>query len=147
MKKKYIQCRSRLLIGLLSLNILASCVHTRHRLGLDNAPRHQEDQTNNRGSSSANNTDQEPNRNGTSSQQVRQGANRDNSQTAGRFNWITTSVQLVARPFARIGIEQLLWVGEWVVIGYFLGRPMGYFLASSPSCTAASLSPYSGSAM
>lgn len=36
MKKKYIQYRSGLLIGLLSLNTLSSCVHTSRELGMDN---------------------------------------------------------------------------------------------------------------
>jgi len=34
MKKKYIQYRSGLLIGLLSLNILSSCVHTNRTLNM-----------------------------------------------------------------------------------------------------------------
>lgn len=52
MKKKYIQYRSCLLIGILSLNTLSSCVHTSRELGMNNKSSRDMEAGNNRNNQS-----------------------------------------------------------------------------------------------
>lgn len=126
MKTKHIQYRLGLFIGLLSLNILSSCVNTRQGLGVNNTPDSHEEQ---------------PNIDDTFDQREEQ---RD--QTTNRFNWVTTSVRSIATPLLRLRIqpEELLWGIQWIAIGYHLSD---YILASTPGCTRELFPPYPGPGM
>ena len=138
MKKKYIQYRSGLLIGLLILNILSSCVHTRRGLGMDNAsglPNQYAEEGHNENSLQSD-PRQGLDMNSTSSLPEEGGNNRDSLQRSSRFSWITNTFRPMVQPLAEMPVEELLSIGEWLVItcaasyglGYGLGYARNYYL-------------------
>ena len=97
MKKKYIQYRSGLFIGLLSLSTLSSCVNTRQGLGMDGS---------------------------TSSRQAKQGGKQDNSTqtTKQTNNWDTKKAGYAVLAVA-VGTAAL---GGSAGAGYYAGNAKGY---------------------
>ncbi|WP_114909946.1 hypothetical protein [Cardinium endosymbiont of Sogatella furcifera] len=103
MKKKHMQYRSSLLIGLLSLNTLSACVHTKQGLGMDDTPGRQEEQND----------------------------NRDNIQVVTRPSLVRTAFLSTVELLAEMSVEDLLWFcsiiyGAAHTLGYAKGYYSGY---------------------
>lgn len=93
------QYRSSLLIGLLSLNTLSSCVHTKQGLGIDFTPGQQEEQN----------------------------ENGDNVQVVNRPSFVSTAFRSTVKLLAEMRVEDLLWVcGITYSVTYAIGYSEGY---------------------
>jgi len=103
MKKKHIQYKSGLLIGLLSLSILSSCAHTRQELGMGNAFSRQEEQNDHMGS----------------------------PQESNRSGLVRAAFRSTVELLAEVTVEDLLWIcaasyGLSYAVGYARNYTPGY---------------------
>ncbi len=128
MKKKDIQYRTRLVIGIISLINLSSCADTSSRLGINATCRTQETQTTKLGS----NTSEEPVIDNTPNQNYQQEAS--NPQRASSFYWAIGGAFSTAERFAgtirELGAAAVrsIQANQYILEGAVLGATVGHLI-------------------